>query len=97
MRSLHSAKELKIDTDPYKLIKKISPRNTDNKKIFTNSPTFKSTSTNSNKKLTRDTKKLSDPPLVSRVLPSRSEKILFESSNKLTYKLTKQTPKVFEK
>ena len=57
MKSLHSAQELKIDTDPYKLIKKLSPRNTDTKKTWNNFPTFKSTSSNSNKKLTKDIKK----------------------------------------
>lgn len=72
MRSLHSTNDLKIDTDPYKLIKKFSPRNTESKKTFNNSPAIKSPSANSSKKPFKETKKSLDQPVLNRVLPSRS-------------------------
>jgi hypothetical protein len=97
MKSVHSVNELHLNTDQ-RITKKLSPRNTDSKKISINSPTYKSSLTPTSKKISKEVKKVQEQNPVTRFLPSRSEKILFESSNKLTYKLSsKVTPKTMEK
>ena len=88
MKSIHSTNDLQSQADAHKLHSKLSPRNFDHRKTHTNSPAFKSAQTPSAKKSTKEIKKAQDP-LLNRVMPSKSEKILFESSNKLSYKLGK--------